>query len=43
MFLPDEERRSFVRCSEWKQTWLIYDIRRIYESKGLFGVNDGTL
>ena len=43
MFLPDEERRSFVRCSEWKGTWLIYDIRRIYESKGLFGVNDGPL
>ena len=43
MFLPDEERRSFVRCSEWKGTWVIYDIRRLTESKGLFGVNDGSL
>lgn len=41
MFLPDPERRKFVRCSEWKNTWLIYDIRRIYESKGLYGVNSG--
>jgi len=43
MFLPDEERRKYVRCSEWKGTWVIYDTRRIYESKGLFGVNDGSL
>ena len=36
MFLPDLERRSLVRCSEWKNTWLIYDIRRVYESEGLY-------
>lgn len=35
-FLPSEERRKYVRCSEWKNTWLIYDIRRVYESDGLY-------
>ncbi len=39
-FLPSEERRKFVRCSEWKNTWLIYDTRRVYESEGLFYTAD---
>ena len=42
-FLPDEERRSFIRCSEWKGTWLVYDTRRVHGSKGLFSINDGSL
>lgn len=41
-FLPDEERRRFVRCSEWKNTWLIYDTRRVETSEGLYYVSSGT-
>ena len=41
-FLPDEECRRFIRCSEWKNTWLIYDVRRVYESEGLFYVSGGA-
>ena len=41
-FLPSEERRRYVRCSEWKNTWLIYDTRSVYESEGLFYTGSGT-
>ncbi len=40
-FLPSEERRAFIRCSEWKGTWLIYDTRRIHASQGLFHIGRG--
>ncbi|HAE15206.1 MAG TPA: hypothetical protein DCG51_01535 [Erysipelotrichaceae bacterium] len=43
MFAPDPERRKYLRCSEWKGTWLIYDIRKITESKGFYSVNTGKL
>lgn len=43
MFLPDLDRRSFVRCSEWKNTWLIYDIRRVHESERLYHLGDGAM
>ena len=39
-FLPSEERRKYVRCSEWKNTWLIYDTRRVYKSERLFYTAD---
>lgn len=41
MFLPNPERRALVRCSEWKNTWLIYDTRRVYESEGLYYTSSG--
>ena len=41
-FLPSEERRQYVRCSEWKNTWLIYDIRRVHTSEGLFYTGSGA-
>ncbi len=40
-FLPSEARREFVRCSEWKNTWLVYDIRRVFESDGLYHIGSG--
>ncbi|MBQ1376618.1 MAG: MBL fold metallo-hydrolase [Lachnospiraceae bacterium] len=43
MFLPNEERRKFIRCSEWKNTWLVYDIRRVFESERLFHVGEGEM
>ncbi len=41
LFLPSEERRKYIRCSEWKNTWLIYDTRRVYESEGLYSIDSG--
>jgi len=42
-FLPDEERRAFIRCSEWKGTWLVYDTRRVFESEHLYHLGDGPM
>ena len=41
-FLPSKKRRRFIRCSEWKNTWLIYDTRRVYDSEGLYYSSSGA-
>ena len=29
MFLRDPEQAKYIRCSEWKNTWLVYDTREV--------------
>jgi len=42
-FGMSEERTKFMRCMEYKGLSLVYDIRKIYESKGLWGINSGNM
>ena len=37
-FAMDDEKKAVLRCSEWKGTALVYDSRRVYESKGLWKI-----
>ena len=39
----DEERTKYLRCYEHKGLSLVYDIRKIHESKGLWGINSGNM
>lgn len=39
-FGMDDEKKAVLRCSEWKGTALVYDVRRVYESKGLWNISN---
>ena len=42
-FFLKGDRSKNVRCSEWKNTWLVYDVRKIYESERLYHIGDGDM